>query len=272
MRVIVNVPICPLMLRPACPGERVDEALFGMAAEVLDAPCPGWFRVRTHYGYTGYAEGRHLLFGEDCAESWLRLPKAVITKALCDVLSAPAVESWPLVSLTRGALVSPQGAPDGKGWQRIFLPDGREGYTKRSFLGPYYDTPPRFGESALRAAIVETAMGYLGTHYRWGGKTPMGIDCSGLASMAYLLNGVVIWRDAKLKEGYPLHPIPPESVKPADLLFFPGHVAIYLGDGRYLHSTAKDGSDGVVVNSLDPSHPDYRPDLPEKLTAAGSIF
>ena len=61
MRVIVNVPICPLILRPACPGERVDEALFGMAAEVLDAPCPGWFRVRTHYGYTGYAEGRHLL-------------------------------------------------------------------------------------------------------------------------------------------------------------------------------------------------------------------
>ena len=172
MRVIVNVPICPLMLRPACPGERVDEALFGMAAEVLDAPCPGWFRVRTHYGYTGYAEGRHLLFGEDCAESWLRLPKAVITKALCDMLSAPAVESWPLVSLTRGALVSPQGAPDGKGWQRIFLPDGRTGYTKRSFLGPYYDTPPHFGESALRAAIVETAMGYLAPTTAGGARPP----------------------------------------------------------------------------------------------------
>ena len=120
--------------------------------------------------------------------------------------------------------------------------------------------------------MTETALSYLGTHYRWGGKTPVGIDCSGLVSMSYLLNGVVIWRDAQIRESFPVHPIPRSCKKPGDLLFFPGHVAMYLGQERFIHSTARAGSDGVVLNSLDPAAPDYREDLDKGMTAVGSIF
>ena len=49
-------------------------------------------------------------------------------------------------------------------------------------------------------------MMYMGTHYRWGSKSPRGIDCSGMVSMAYMLCGIFIHRDAKLLEGYPLCP------------------------------------------------------------------
>ena len=90
--------------------------------------------------------------------------------------------------------------------------------------------------------------------------------------MSYLLNGVVIYRDANIVEGFPVHEIPRAEMKPGALLFFPGHVAMYLGDGRYIHSTAKNGSDGVVINSLDPEDPDYRADLDQGMTAVGSIF
>ena len=55
-------------------------------------------------------------------------------------------------------------------------------------------------------------------------------------------------------------------------MFFPGHVAMYIGNQQYIHSTGKAGSDGVVINSLDPAAPDYRADLPEKLTGVGSYF
>ena len=37
-----------------------------------------------------------------------------------------------------------------------------------------------------------------------------------------------------------------------DLLYFPGHIAMYIGDGKYIHSTGKAGSGGVVINSLNP--------------------
>ena len=57
-----------------------------------------------------------------------------------------------------------------------------------------------------------------------------------------------------------------------DLIFFPGHVAMYIENGDYIHSTGKAGSDGVVYNSLNPASPIYRQDLDEKVTAAGTYF
>jgi len=49
-------------------------------------------------------------------------------------------------------------------------------------------------------------------------------------------------------------------------------VGMYLGDDRYCHSTAKPGSDGFIINSLNPEHPDFRADLKDSITQVGSIF
>ena len=171
------------------------------------------------------------------------------------------------------------------GWRRVFLPDGmgglREGYMRSCFLEPCQgqerwrkwatqrptvlaeridavsqsepkeqeDADALRLEEAFRESIVQTAYSYLGTQYRWGGKTACGIDCSGLAFMSYFRNGILIWRDAAIKEGYPVHEIPIEQAKPGDLLFFPGHVAIYLGNGKIIHATGHPESSCVTVNS-----------------------
>ena len=272
MKAVITSPICPLMARPSRQCERADEALYGWVLDLLEPAAPGFFRVRTHYRYEGYAPEDCILVSDSNAARWSALPKRVVLRGICDIQAAPSVQSWALVTLTRGALVSPVGEPDADGWQKVSLPDGREGYTKAGFLGTYYDAPSAADEAALRHNLTETAKTYLGTHYRWGGKTPMGIDCSGLTAMSYLLNGVLIYRDAHIREGFPLREIPRADMKPGDLLFFPGHVAMYLGEGRYIHSTGKNGSDGVVINSLDPAAPDYREDLDKGMTAVGSIF
>ena len=271
MRAVVTASICPLMSGPALQCGRADEALGGMVVEVLEDTCAGWRLVRTHYGYTGYAPESCLLFGEETAERWVRREKKVVLRSACDVLSAPDAAAWPVAALVRGDLAAPEGeAKDG--WQRVLLPGGQEGYLRSSFLGQLHTAPAYGDENRMRAALVEAALAYRGTHYRWGGKTPMGIDCSGLCSMAYLFCGVIIWRDAVIKEGYPVRPIPGEKMGPGDLLFFPGHVAMYLGDGRYIHATARAGDDGVVINSLSPGRAGYRADLAGSLTAVGSIF
>ena len=90
--------------------------------------------------------------------------------------------------------------------------------------------------------------------------------------MAYMLCGICIYRDAYIVEGFPIHEIPRERMRKGDLLFFPGHVAVYLGEGRYCHSTGRAGDDGFTINSLDPDAEDFRPDLAEKLSAVGSYF
>jgi cell wall-associated NlpC family hydrolase len=127
-------------------------------------------------------------------------------------------------------------------------------------------------EEAFRAAVCEQAKKYMDTEYRWGGKSGRGIDCSGLVSSAYMQCGVLIYRDAKIIEGWPMHEVAFENKKPGDALFFPGHVALYLGEGRYIHSTGAAVSGGVVINSLESSDPLYREDLVKCLYAVGSIF
>ena len=272
MKALVNSPICPLKSQPHMNSELADEVLYGSTVEILEDTCAGWYRVRTPYCYEGYAPTEGLLFGEHNVSRWEALPKQVVRKGVCDILSGPMVEAWCVETLTRGAIVAVIGSPNERGWQRVSLCDGREGYTKTSFLAPFHTAPAFEDEAALRSAVTATARSYLDVHYRWGGKTPLGIDCSGLTSMAYLLNGVTIYRDAHIKEGFPLHEIPRAEMKEGDLLFFPGHVAMYLGGGKYIHSTAHNGSDGVVINSLNPGDPNYREDLDKGMTAVGSIF
>lgn len=270
MLAIVTVPICPLKAAPEGCAELADEVLYGMDVEILQRQ-GRWDQVRTRYRYLGWTPGRCLLTGEE-AELWEELPKAVVLhKHTCDVVCRPAFEAAVLLTLPLGSVLAPVGEAQ-EGWQRVALCDGQRGWVRESVLGPFYAEPPVTDEAGLRALIVANARRYIGAQYRWGGKTPLGIDCSGLASMAYLLSGICIYRDAKLAEGFPIHEIPPERARPGDLLYFPGHMAVYLGEGRYIHSTGKAGSDGVCVNSLDPSSPAFRADLREKLEKVGSLF
>lgn len=127
-------------------------------------------------------------------------------------------------------------------------------------------------EMNFRMGLCQVAREYLGIQYRWGGRSGAGIDCSGLVSTAYRRCGIHIYRDAKLMEGWPMRKITLEEARPGDALYFPGHIALFLGNGSYIHSTAHAGSNGVVINSLCPEAPDYREDLVKSLYAVGTIF
>ena len=272
MKAIVNVAVCPMYNAPSRENTVEDEVLYGMVVEILETVAPNWYKIRTHYRYEGIVSGDGLILDEDAVARWESLPKKVVrNKNFCDVLSRPKVQGWHLESLTRGCVVAPIGEAE-SGWQKVRLADGREGYVQGSILDTYHAVPLSDDEDTLRRALCDAALLYQGTHYRWGGKSPMGIDCSGLCSMAYMLCGVLIYRDAKIMEGFPMHEISLDNIKPGDLLFFPGHVAMYLGDGLYIHSTGRKGDDGVVFNSLDPNAPNYRADLLARISQVGSIF
>lgn len=264
------------------PSEQVcldDELLYGMTLEILeevpdeDGRAAKWVHIRTEYQYEAYCRKEALLTEETRLARWEQGKLCVVLQPYADVLSEPKVQGLCMESIPRGGRLIELGeAPEHEGWIEVELIDGRRGYTKKKFLGPCYRQPFTKDETEFRRRLVETAKGYLGTQYRWGGKSPLGIDCSGLTSMCYMLCGVYIYRNARLMEGFPIKEIRFENRKPGDLLYFPGHIAMYMGDDRYIHSTGKNGSDGVVINSLNPAHEDFRQDLREKLECVGSMF
>lgn len=272
MKAIVNIPICPLKSSPEAASIE-DEVLFGMEVDITGPEQNGWLPVRTHYRYEGMVPADALVTDPALVEAWQGASKRIVLhKNFADVLGEPKVQGAFLASaLPRGAHVVVTGEAE-NGWQPVLLPDGRAGFTCASFLDTLWETPCQTEEKALRRALTDAARLYAGSQYRWGGKSPAGLDCSGLCSMAYMLCGITIYRDANIVEGFPIHEIPLPEMREGDLIFFPGHVAMYLGDGLYIHSTGKAGDNGVTINSFDARHPLFREDLPKCITAVGSYF
>lgn len=268
---VVTNAIGVLKSKPKEESENADEVLFGMNIEILKELKNNWFYVRTHYNYEGYIDGRSLIINDEISKIWEKEKNIVVSNSVADVLNKPEASGYQIASMTRGAnLISLGGISENEKFVKVKLPSMETGWIRKSFvvnLKVDYDIKD---EKTLRESLAKSALSYIGTQYRWGGKSPLGIDCSGLCSMAYMLNGILIYRDAHIKEGFPIKEITFDKIKKGDLIFFPGHVAMYLGDGNYVHSSTS--NDVVKINSFNENAENYNEYLGKCTKIFGSIF
>ncbi len=102
--------------------------------------------------------------------------------------------------------------------------------------------------------LLNTALQYLDAPYQWGGKTPFGIDCSGLTQMVYKINGYSLPRNAAEQSalGEVLSFV--EESSPGDLAFFDDeegkitHVGVIMKDNHIIHAHGR-----VRIDRLDQS-------------------
>jgi len=118
--------------------------------------------------------------------------------------------------------------------KKLLFPDGWESSAPNGFRSASF--------KATRDNLLKEGRRFLGVPYLWGGKSSLGIDCSGLIQTIFKSVGIKLPRDAwQQAEYFKDHTIPLDSVKPGDILFFGKnekitHTALSLGGSNFLHS------------------------------------
>ncbi len=212
----VAVPVLPLRREPRFDSTLDTEALLGETVTVFDEN-EGWAWVQiARDGYVGYMPSEGLT-------RRIVTPTHRIATLRTYVFPQPDSKSPPLALLSLNALVSVTGT-DGK-----FLALDSGGFVYASHTVPA-------GETA--ADFVAVAESFLGTPYLWGGRTSIGLDCSGLVQLAAEAAGVIVPRDADMQAAEIGEWVGNAKLRRGDLVFWEGHVGIMTSEVDFLHANA----------------------------------
>ncbi|MDR1377781.1 MAG: Ig-like domain-containing protein [Synergistaceae bacterium] len=305
-KAIVKSQIAPVLSEPGgSSAVRMDEVLFGMVVDVLDDKAnPDYPRIRTAYGFEGYACADDLHMNDADAVEWEGnvnrrvsfphadihgnngsggnpsqgsngrmfgwLPKGALIYATSSTLTADyyypiSMPSW--VTFIEGPKESPgPGDYPGRFIRATSLYNNKpKAYNRRfepSRLLKFSCLASGLSEKSIRNNLVADALSYcdyldtiekiadpdlktLGTmaaQWRKGGKTHQGMDASGLVSMVYLLNDILISRDVTPSLAGPLRPIDFGKQAEGDVLFWdaPDGKGLYIGNDQFIYASYDD--------------------------------
>lgn len=220
-RANVRVPIADLRRRPASDAPLETQALFGEAVLIFQTGDEGWSLVQLEAdSYVGFMPTEALGPATGDLPFKVRVPRTF-------VFPAPDIKAPPLDALPMGARVAIIGeASDHNADYRLVAPFGA---VVAQHLSPSSELAPDF---------VAVAERFLGAPYLWGGKSVLGIDCTGLTQMALAMAGIAAPRDSDMQEAWAIETDPSAPRQRGDLVFWKGHVGIMLDEARLLHANA----------------------------------
>jgi cell wall-associated NlpC family hydrolase len=212
--------VAPLRIEPSSDAEQKTQALKGERVTIYDRDGEGWAWGQLNGdGYVGWLPDRALA-------KPLAPPTHKVTALSTFAFPGSSIKLPPTGTLHLGAKLAVQGhdgafAVTHEGW-----------HVPRQHLGTL---------DANESDFVAVAERFAGTPYLWGGKTSLGIDCSGLVQVALNAAGIGCPRDSDMQEqalGRALPQSESKKLQRGDLIFWEGHVAIVRDTETIVHANA----------------------------------
>jgi len=255
---IVNQSVINLKTTFLYSSEMSSQALMGTPVQILET-ANGWCHLKTPEGYTAWAteESIKKLSLTDL-NTWKVAKKIIVTSYFEIIRLKPTENSKVISDVVCGNILLYKARV--ANYFKVALPDGRIGYLKSANAMIFNQWLAKRNYSAK--SIVTIANYFIGFPYLWGGTSIKGMDCSGFTKTCFFLNGIILPRDASQQA------VTGENIdiskdfsqlQPADLLFFGSkvegkeqiiHVAIYIGNGEFIHSSGMVKIGSLYSNNL----------------------
>jgi cell wall-associated NlpC family hydrolase len=222
--------IAPLRREPSSDAELSTQILKGERVTIYDRNGEGWAWAQLNSdGYVGWLPDRTL--APPSAP-----PTHKITALSTFAFPGPSIKLPPIGTLPLGVKLA------------VRRSDGAFAITHEGWYVPQLHLG---AADAYESDFVAVAERFAGTPYLWGGKTSLGIDCSGLVQIALNAAGIGCPRDSDMQQDALGRALPPaEVLQRGDLIFWKGHVAIARDADSIVHANAHHMAT-VVENTRD---------------------
>lgn len=267
---VTNFSVCYLRAEANYESALETQELMGIVVEIQETK-GYWMKVKSPQPYTAWCTDMGIVeMNREQIEEYKSAPKYIVT-AFNSRVTDKASKGAMISDLVQGDILrigytydkkgNRIACVDKSGMAKVVLPDGREGYVPAADMVEL----DKWADSRKLNIknIIATAKEYVGIPYLWGGMSTKGFDCSGFVRSVFLMNGVVLPRNASQQVKLGVEVSDFTKLKPGDLLFFGQkgnlvkkekitHVALYLGEGEFIHS-----SHVVRINSLNKEADNY---------------